>query len=319
MNKTEFDMVWNLAQKASVLSNQVGMALGLDEGSKTRAELLSAAQQAAGELTLATQVVLDSMSGGAEEVTLEAESILHEAYRLTGGDRRSDYGHPIDDFTRTGRLWGAILGIPDVPPERVGLCMTALKLSRECNKPKRDNLVDAAGYVRTVDMVYAERARREVDPESDARDRAFLEEGRAERVGELHVHLAPNQELRSVGGLVEIKERQEITMDPTCSPEQAERHAGRGLRANDLLLHPAGSKFLLTPPSACGHVYLMVAPGWSARLGTLSDILEVEQDGDPCNKVDFDLGRIRREGGEMLEAAIKLARDYGLIIEDGRR
>ncbi len=88
------------------------------------------------------------------------ESILEEAQRLTTGDRQSDYGHPIDDFTRTGRMWGAILGIPDVTPEAVAMCMVAVKLSREVNKPKRDNRVDACGYTNCLQMVVDERERR---------------------------------------------------------------------------------------------------------------------------------------------------------------
>lgn len=82
------------------------------------------------------------------------ETAVQEAQRLVHGDRGAAYGHPIDDFTRTGRLWGAILSLPDdVPPELVGLCMAAVKISREVNKPSRDNRVDLAGYAETVDMV----------------------------------------------------------------------------------------------------------------------------------------------------------------------
>lgn len=85
-------------------------------------------------------------------------SSLEEAQSLVHGDRGDDYGHPIDDFTRTGRMWGAILDLPDVPPEKVGLCMAAVKISREVNKPKRDNRVDLAGYAETVDMVMNRKA-----------------------------------------------------------------------------------------------------------------------------------------------------------------
>jgi hypothetical protein len=81
------------------------------------------------------------------------ESPLAEADRLVSGDRQAAYGHPIEDFTRTGRMWGAILGIPDVDPALVGLCMAALKISREVHRPKRDNRVDLAGYAKTIDLV----------------------------------------------------------------------------------------------------------------------------------------------------------------------
>lgn len=88
------------------------------------------------------------------------ESVLGEADRLVSGDRQADYGHPLDDFTRTGRIWGAILGIPDVSAEKVGLCMVGVKISREVNHPKRDNRVDGPGYFKCVDMCHDERKRR---------------------------------------------------------------------------------------------------------------------------------------------------------------
>lgn len=86
-------------------------------------------------------------------VQLPKETVLQEANRLVYGDRQADYGHPIEDFTRTGRMWGAILGIPDVDPAKVALCMCAVKMSRECNRPKRDNAVDLAGYAGTLALV----------------------------------------------------------------------------------------------------------------------------------------------------------------------
>lgn len=83
----------------------------------------------------------------------EPETALQEAQRLVHGARGKDYGHPIEDFTRTGKMWGAILGTDPVPPEKVALCMIAVKLSRECNAAKRDNAVDIAGYAETLAMV----------------------------------------------------------------------------------------------------------------------------------------------------------------------
>ena len=88
------------------------------------------------------------------------ETVLEEAQRITHGDRRASYGHPFDDFARTGRIWGAILNVPDIPPETVGLMLEGLKVSREAFQPKRDTRVDGAGYWNTIDMVHAERLRR---------------------------------------------------------------------------------------------------------------------------------------------------------------
>ncbi len=86
-------------------------------------------------------------------------NILEEANSLVNGARQGDYGHPLDDFARTAKMWSAILG-HEVTPEQVGLCMCAVKISRQVNKPKRDNLVDLAGYAATVDMVLEEKAKR---------------------------------------------------------------------------------------------------------------------------------------------------------------
>lgn len=68
------------------------------------------------------------------------------------GARQQDYRHPADDFRRTALMWTAILGV-EVDPQLVPLCMIAVKISRQVNHPKRDNLVDIAGYARTAEMV----------------------------------------------------------------------------------------------------------------------------------------------------------------------
>jgi len=98
-------------------------------------------------------VELGSDEGEAPADTLIPDTILEEAQSLVQGPRQGDYGHPIDDFTRTGAMWGALLGREAVDPHMVALMMVALKLSREVNRRKRDNRVDAAGYLLTADMV----------------------------------------------------------------------------------------------------------------------------------------------------------------------
>lgn len=87
------------------------------------------------------------------------ESILEEAKRIVHGERNENYGHPFEDFSRTAKIWSAILEI-EISPEQVALCMVGLKISREINRPKRDNIVDGAGYFETLQMVKEERKRR---------------------------------------------------------------------------------------------------------------------------------------------------------------
>ena len=108
------------------------------------------------EVTIARAMGLDvrtpEMQMAAPVKEEEPTDILAEARRLVHGDRGKNYGHPLEDFSRTAGFWGLILNAP-VTPEQVGLCMIALKLSRECHKHYRDHLVDMAGYAETVEMV----------------------------------------------------------------------------------------------------------------------------------------------------------------------
>ena len=85
------------------------------------------------------------------------ETILQEADRLVDGDRQWAYDHPYDNCVRIGKMWGLILDIDPIPPEKVALMMCGLKIVREMHRHKRDNLVDLAGYAKVADMVEREK------------------------------------------------------------------------------------------------------------------------------------------------------------------
>lgn len=78
-------------------------------------------------------------------------SVLDEA-GATVLDRQDGYGSPSDNHGRTARIWSAMLGI-EVTARMVCLLNIAQKVSRDTNAPKRDNLVDIAGYARCAEMV----------------------------------------------------------------------------------------------------------------------------------------------------------------------
>lgn len=91
------------------------------------------------------------------------ESILQEAHRLTHGPRNKDYGHPLDDYTRTAALASALLADKLKEPitaEEMALVMCCVKLSRHVHAPKRDNMTDLAGYAWVSWACTEERARR---------------------------------------------------------------------------------------------------------------------------------------------------------------
>lgn len=76
--------------------------------------------------------------------------------QIVHGARQQDYGHPSRDFARSAALITALLGhklLEPITAEDVGLIQICIKLSRQMNCKKRDNLVDIAGYAETVNMV----------------------------------------------------------------------------------------------------------------------------------------------------------------------
>ncbi|MBA3776896.1 MAG: hypothetical protein H0X11_10715 [Betaproteobacteria bacterium] len=79
-------------------------------------------------------------------------SILTEANDLIHGDRQASYGHPRTNLDRVAALWSVPLGVT-VTAEQVCLCMALLKIARQVNKAKRDNLVDAAGYIALIERL----------------------------------------------------------------------------------------------------------------------------------------------------------------------
>jgi hypothetical protein len=90
--------------------------------------------------------------------TIPAQTILEEAAEVTSGSRQRAYGHPRDNHGNTAALWGAYLtrkyGFEgDLTARDVCLMMVLLKVSRDANKPGRDNLVDMAGYARNAEMI----------------------------------------------------------------------------------------------------------------------------------------------------------------------
>ena len=105
------------------------------------------------EIAVAREIgiaVIDSQTGGNLKET--SPTILAEASNVVDGARRHDYGHPRNNHNRTAKLWSAYMGF-EINAEQVCWCMILTKCSRDANHPKRDNLVDTAGYARNIEMI----------------------------------------------------------------------------------------------------------------------------------------------------------------------
>lgn len=79
-------------------------------------------------------------------------NILEEANELIHGERRKDYGDPIESFQRIADLWKPILKV-DITTEQVALCMIQLKVARFLNGGTRDSMVDVAGYAGCIGLI----------------------------------------------------------------------------------------------------------------------------------------------------------------------
>lgn len=95
----------------------------------------------------------------------EKVSILEEAQGIIHGARNKDYGHPLDNHSTTAEMWTSYLArkygtVPTLDASDVCVLNILQKVSRYANAPKRDSLVDMAGYAGNIEMVEDEYNRR---------------------------------------------------------------------------------------------------------------------------------------------------------------
>jgi hypothetical protein len=100
--------------------------------------------------------VEDQITDSAGQVTrYDYDPITAEANEIVlRGHGAQDYGNPHVEAVKIAALWSAAFGW-DVKPWQTSLAMILLKITRECNRQKRDNLVDIAGYAEVCSRVTA--------------------------------------------------------------------------------------------------------------------------------------------------------------------
>lgn len=81
------------------------------------------------------------------------ESVLIEAEAIVNGERAVDYGSAHESFRKIGAITALISNTEDTPAIAACKTLIAVKLVRESNKHKRDNLVDLCGYAELLNRL----------------------------------------------------------------------------------------------------------------------------------------------------------------------
>lgn len=84
---------------------------------------------------------------------------LTEANTIIEGERQDAYGRPEDSFEIISSFWNTYLTAKgyqvawQLNADDVAMMMTLLKIAREAQQYKRDNVIDAIGYL----AIYADK------------------------------------------------------------------------------------------------------------------------------------------------------------------
>ena len=84
------------------------------------------------------------------------KTVLEEASEVVA-DRHASYGHPYDNLSDVAKMWSGLFCV-DISAEDVALAMILVKVCREKNMHKLDNLIDIAGYTQCIQDIKDIRA-----------------------------------------------------------------------------------------------------------------------------------------------------------------
>ena len=106
-------------------------------------------------------------------------NILQEANDIISGEREGQYGKAEDSFARIAMLWNTYIEAKygdqqfELSAEDVAHMMTLLKMARQMHSHKRDNFVDAIGYMALAHRIAEENTKEARQMHSHERDDAM--------------------------------------------------------------------------------------------------------------------------------------------------
>ena len=95
----------------------------------------------------------DPQTEEAKDKSMQVGDTCKRALSLITRDRNDDYGDVLEDFNRTVKIFYLMTGIELTIPQALKF-MQSVKLSREANMHKEDNLEDLAGYTDLLNYAY---------------------------------------------------------------------------------------------------------------------------------------------------------------------
>lgn len=83
--------------------------------------------------------------------TPEAQ-LLIDAIGTINGERQDQYGNAEDSFELIAEFWSTLFGIR-ITASGVAEALILMKIARQMNAPKRDNILDIAGYAALLERI----------------------------------------------------------------------------------------------------------------------------------------------------------------------
>ena len=105
---------------------------------------------------VSAQLASSALADGTSTAPASGSNVLLDADKVVSVERWEEHGDPCANLDRIAAMWAATFGWV-VTGEDVALAMILFKVCRATAGDTRDNLVDIAGYARTIEMLWERR------------------------------------------------------------------------------------------------------------------------------------------------------------------